>query len=488
LGGWINPSNFPTQKLRKLSLNPDDAPFPRIVGVDALRSVSIPGYTKDIYGSFLADLARNGNYKEMIGCSPNYSGEKPSLFVFPYDWRLSNINSSEKLSDLVNCIQQIHPGKRVNILTHSMGGLVARRYVINHPDNHNVNKLITMVAPWLGAPKAINALFTGKFLGPPFDYIYPRQIKNIVRFAEAPHQLLPSAWYFVNGGRPLAYRNSTSVNYQDYSYSQTFDFINEQFPIEPPYTNSAIFHQDEPRQDNWANDVSGIKYYHLFGQTKCDDTIGHIFIHPTILYPLPVDAGRRFSVDSTTTQGDGTVPVLSANRPSTMLAPNTIVRPYLSPDCRQDGEYEHNGILHNQSFKSEILTILNDNSLQQIVATADKPQTMNNELESFNPDDLMNYLEITGINRLDVNDENGNTNMPLGAMDKPIPGIDYEYGSSVGDDLVFPHDVKFASGKVVDVKFQASTDKISIKNIKGFGRENAVEVIKYLRGRGVFIR
>lgn len=467
---------FPTQKLRKLSLNPDDAPFPRIVAVNALRYVPLT----DIYGSFLEDLATDGNYKEMVGCSVTYSGEKPTMFVFPYDWRLSNINSAEKLSDLVDCIRQIHPGKRINILTHSMGGLVARRYIINHPTDHNIDKLVTMVAPWLGAPKAVSALFTGKFLGPPFDYVYSGQIKNIVRFGEAPHQLLPSAWYFINGGRPLAYRNSTNINYKEYSYSQTYDFINEQFPIEPPYRNSAIFHQDEPRQDNWTNDVSGIKNYHLYGQIKCDDTIGKVLIHPTILYPLPADAGRRFSIDTTTTQGDETVPVLSANRPSTLLAPNTVVRPYVSQSCRQDNNYKHNGILQNEQFKSDILGILNSDSEDQLFAEKGNATHVNNESQNFNSDDLMNYLQVTGVDRLEITDESGNTNSLLGAMDTPIPEIDYEYGSSVGEFLVFPHEVKFSAGKIVDIKFRVSTDKIVIENIKGFGRENATEVTKFL--------
>ncbi len=464
---------LPTLKLRKLSLNPDDAPFPRIVAVDALRNISI----KDIYGTFLSDLEENGNYIQTVGCSPNYNGQKPTMFVFPYDWRLSNINSAEKLSDLVNCIQQIHPGKRVNILTHSMGGLVARRYVINHPNNHNVDKLVTVVAPWLGAPKAIGALFTGKFL--PLG-VYPTRIKNIIRFGEAPHQLLPSAWYFINGGQPLAYRSSTSINYDPYSYSQTYDFINNQFPVEPPYTNSAIFHQDEPQQDNWVNDTSGIKYYHFYGQMKCDDTIGEVLIHPTTEYPLPVDAGRRFSVSSEAIGGDGTVPVLSANRPSTMLAPNTIVRPYVSSSCRQDNNYKHNEILQNEQFKSEILEILSSSSGQQFFTENNNSKQMSNESQNFNSDDLMNYLQVTGVARLEITDENGNTNSPLGAMDTPIPEIDYEYGSDVGESLVFPHEVKFFSGKIVDVKFRASTDKIAIENIKGFGRGNATGATKYL--------
>jgi hypothetical protein len=144
-----------------------------------------------------------------------------------------------------------------------MGGLIARRYIINHPNNHNINKLITLVAPWLGAPKAINALFTGKFL--PFG-AYPGSIKNIVRFGKGPHELLPSAWYFINGGLPLAYKSSTKIDYQEYSYTQTYDFINDQFPIGNPYTNSANFHQDEPQQDYWAGDATGIQYYHLYGK------------------------------------------------------------------------------------------------------------------------------------------------------------------------------------------------------------------------------
>ena len=464
----------PTQKLGKLSLNPDDAPFPKVVPVDAVRSILV----QDIYGSFLQDLAEDGNYVEKVGCSEQYMGEKPTLFIFPYDWRLSNIDSASKFEAFMSCIRQLYPDKRVNVLTHSMGGLIARRYIIEHPNNENIDKLITMVAPWLGAPKVIDTLFTGKFLT---LGVYSGSVKNIVRFGEGPHELLPSSSYFINGGQPFAYRSALSSTPEVYSYTQTYEFINEEFSSQP-YVNSAIFHQDEPRQDNWANDTSGIKYYHLYGVQKCDNTIGQIIVRPSLLYPLSIDR-VRYSVKNKFIKGDKTVPVLSANRPSNMLAPNTTVIPFNSPTCSEDEQYEHNGILKNTNFKSEILGILNGNSNQGLSAknvTTNKSIKTENERESFNSEDLMNYLSITGVNRLDISDDQGNTNTSLGVVDRPIPGISYEYGSVVDETLEVPHEVAFLSGKMVEIKFTATTEKINIENVKGQGRENAVEAAKYL--------
>ena len=475
----LNP--YAKGKLNKLSLNPIYEPFPNIVPDDALRNIQIEtplgGYEiKNIYGSFLKNIADDGNYTEMKRCSTSYSGKKPTLFIFPYDWRLSNKDAADELEHLVDCVRQIHPGKKVNILTHSMGGLVARRYIIQNMNDHHVDKLVTTVAPWIGAPKAIDVLFTGRFIPLPRDvyYIHKDETKEIVRFGAGPHELLPSAWYFINGGKPLAYKSLFNTNYEEYSYTQAYDFINDEFPIEPPYRNSAIFHHDEPRQDNWANDTSGVKYYHLYGQQNDPETIGTVRLTPDIRYPLPIDNGKRYRLSHIKVHGDGTVPVQSANRPDPMLAPNTETIAYVSQsnDPNNEKNYEHNGILNNPQFLRDILAILNNESLPQALAQENNSQVNNPQ--------LINYLSVTGVDRLNITDEQGNTNSPLGAVDIAVPEVSYEYGSSAGESLVVPHEVGFSFGKIVDVKFQTTSEKIAIENLKGYDRENAVEAHKYL--------
>src|SRR5690606_31944939 len=67
---------------------------------------------------------------------------KSTLFVFPYDWRRSNAANAERLHELVTCIRKMHPDRRINVLAHSMGGLLARRYVADHPGR--IAKVVTI--------------------------------------------------------------------------------------------------------------------------------------------------------------------------------------------------------------------------------------------------------------------------------------------------------------------------------------------------------
>ena len=74
------------------------------------------------------------------------------------------IDNAAKLKDYMGCIQQSYPGAKVDILTHSMGSLQARRYIIDNPTDNHVQRLITIGAPWLGAPKLVY------YLAPNFEH------------------------------------------------------------------------------------------------------------------------------------------------------------------------------------------------------------------------------------------------------------------------------------------------------------------------------
>ena len=81
-----------------------------------------------------------------------------------FDFRKSYDDAAERLAELVGCVRKIYPSAEVDLLTHSAGGLIARRYLLDHPDAPHVNRLVTIGAPWLGAPKLSNTLLTGDFI------------------------------------------------------------------------------------------------------------------------------------------------------------------------------------------------------------------------------------------------------------------------------------------------------------------------------------
>ncbi|MGH9949175.1 MAG: esterase/lipase family protein, partial [Pyrinomonadaceae bacterium] len=190
-----------------------------IIATDVIRFF-LPGELKPIYGPMLSNLSISGGLREYqvegnpdrrtaAGCDMNQRFNDPRLFVFAYDWRKSNIENANTLKDYVNCIRRFHPGTKVDIVAHSMGGLLGRRYIIANPGSHDVRKMITIGSPFLGAPEALQVTETGKprFLDGIVGKVVPRfvtnKIKNLAIESPAVHELFPSEGFFTLGGRPF---------------------------------------------------------------------------------------------------------------------------------------------------------------------------------------------------------------------------------------------------------------------------------------------
>jgi pimeloyl-ACP methyl ester carboxylesterase len=94
------------------------------------------------YDGLIAALVESG-YREGI-----------DLFPFPYEWRASNVDTAELLRAKIDQIQAQTGQAKVNIVAHSMGGLAARQYIQGIHYGNDVNKLILIGVPNLGAPNA----------------------------------------------------------------------------------------------------------------------------------------------------------------------------------------------------------------------------------------------------------------------------------------------------------------------------------------------
>jgi len=51
------------------------------------------------------------------------------LFLFPYDWRMDVSSTNSLLDEKIESIKQETGSEKVDIVAHSMGGLVARNYI-----------------------------------------------------------------------------------------------------------------------------------------------------------------------------------------------------------------------------------------------------------------------------------------------------------------------------------------------------------------------
>lgn len=169
-------------KMRKrfgeLELSPTKQQSPLIAN-DILDSVSIFGpFSIGQYSGLLKSLTEMGYIRNT------------NLFIFPYDWRQSNFDTALKLKSFIEKNPAFN-GKKVTIIAHSMGGLVARIYIQKYGEKR-VEKLITLGTPYYGAPEALRLFFDG--LGPGYNTFLGGREKVISVFSSFPatYELLPN--------------------------------------------------------------------------------------------------------------------------------------------------------------------------------------------------------------------------------------------------------------------------------------------------------
>jgi len=104
-------------------------------------------YTQEIYGPFLRKLKANG-YREGT-----------TLLTFDYDWRLSVADNAARLEAFIE--KSVPDGDKVDIVAHSMGGLVARAFILHEDGAERVNSLITAGSPLRGSVRIFQMLEQG---------------------------------------------------------------------------------------------------------------------------------------------------------------------------------------------------------------------------------------------------------------------------------------------------------------------------------------
>lgn len=98
---------------------------------------------EEVYDPLLARL-RAAGYTE----TNNY------LSVFFYDWRKPVENNIERLRDRINNIKTKTNSEKVDLVGHSMGGLVSRAYIQSEIYDEDVAHLVTLGSPHYGSAKS----------------------------------------------------------------------------------------------------------------------------------------------------------------------------------------------------------------------------------------------------------------------------------------------------------------------------------------------
>ncbi|HEX9061072.1 MAG TPA: alpha/beta fold hydrolase, partial [Clostridia bacterium] len=165
------------------------------------------------------------------------SNKEFDVYTFPYDWRLGCDTLADNLGKFIDSLGE----DKVNLVAHSMGGLVSTVY-ISKGNAGRVKKLITAGTPYLGAPKGLYVFETGNFLEDIGDLAIGSHIKELSPNLKSAYSLLPSSKYQIINNT-FFIENKTydsqhvlldTTKLRD--YSDASDFIKSR-----PFTNSTLF-------------------------------------------------------------------------------------------------------------------------------------------------------------------------------------------------------------------------------------------------------
>jgi pimeloyl-ACP methyl ester carboxylesterase len=486
-----------------LTLDPAYSP-PDITPIDAIRAIPAPVFdvtlpgAKRIYGPLLDMLKTSGGYREYkvdgdpsrrttAGCDMNQQQDQPNLFVFAYDWRISAATNAQMLKDYVGCVQRLYPGTEVDILTHSFGGLVARRYILDNPSPHVVNKMITIAAPWLGAPKAINTLETGLFFdNVVLDRLNSGALKRLVEFFPGAHQLIPSRGYYALGGLPFtelewdADGNGT-VNSTYTDYTQLVNMLDHRYsnPSSRPGTRGKIFH-DNSGQDNWNVNDGGfnpdptINYFHVYGRQPAPKTIGNVYTRVRTICNFPgFNCHPVFGYDVLKTYGDGTVPEFSASRLGNGHNYNALNATQYSISTSDD----HTGLAQNSSVLGYILYVLLPAQFAPPIGLTSTKTEYGQTVISSGPAvvEQAYYLNISGPASVIVTDAFGHSNAPADGtvFGGEVPGVTTDM---LDAETFF---IAMSTVNTYTITLRTGTESIALELTKGTDTET-VQAIRYL--------
>ena len=326
-----------------------------------------------------------------------------TLFAVPYDWRLDLADEVDRLDTAVQSAIANSPTGKINIVAHSMGGLLVKEYLNNLPDTSFVDKLVIAGVPQLGAPKAFKALMYGDNMSfgiGPIDILNPERVKIISENMPGVYELLPTRKYIdtadVEGGYVKDFRGGAS---NTLNYDETTELM------EGDGRNGGLIQLADSFHGNLDSDqFNATNVYNIIGCQR--STPGKFLLYDDEVNMSPVD-------------GDGTVPLGSA-----LNIPNSNNTYYA---LNNEAEINHMGLIREENSLQLINNIINSD-------LSNLPEGISESVyDCFDgsvdlTDEKTIYVSTHSPVELHVYDMDGNHLGPNadGDIDLQIPGGDYE--------------------------------------------------------------
>lgn len=241
------------------------------------------------------------------------------VYFFSYDFRKSNMDSAQQLdqyiNDILSCSKALYDNEytQVDIVAHSMGGLVTAKYVETYSAD-KIHKVITAGTPYEGAPKLQNSVLTKEVL----DNVLTDNILYYLGYltkeckASFPSiaELAPTDAYY--NGHTTKFEQYTGQKqgtiikkkiYKTLNLSEYHDINSMIFnaATSTPYNDALVFHEDI-KTDAGYNVLASLDNSYFSVGINQKTIAGLKFNDGTDLASLDVDALTYEQ------KGDGTVP------------------------------------------------------------------------------------------------------------------------------------------------------------------------------------
>ncbi|HKQ47519.1 MAG TPA: hypothetical protein VJZ71_05585 [Phycisphaerae bacterium] len=404
--------------------------------------------------------------------------QHPNFFPFAYDWRKSNYATANDLHEYVLAIQDAYrriyddPDLDVNvqIIAHSMGGLVARRYLLDHPGENVVSRLVTIGSPFLGAPKVPLILEHGEWFNvEKFGYGWlPRApIRDVVGGFAGAHELITSPAYYLLGRDselPPFIEDGWDFNnngnpFDTYDYETLRATLDSKYIPNHPGTTNELFHL--VGQDDWRSDSSGVELLHVIGDGACNDTV--VQVRAALRRN---NLGFEPHLEESRGRGDQTVPLLSATRINIfgddLNAPGaTLCVQRAGIQGNTESDVEHTALTGNRNVLRNATHFLSTGEILecQPAAPAIRPSL---------------YIRLTGVPDPVISDSAGHTGTIVGQAALAVPHVSHSFIGPNSHDFVMP------ANQTYTVQFSAPSTSVGIQVLLGQDERSPVIATRWL--------
>lgn len=391
-----------------------------LVAGDILRNIKYLKFLPEteIYEKLAGSLVLPGGYKEGKWDAPDADGFQDTYYVFPYDWRLDNVENARLLIRKIAALKTTlkKPNLKFNIVSHSMGGLIAR-YAARFGDADipagtrairptwagakHINKIFLIGTPNEGSFSALDALVNG--IEPPnvagINIPFIRRVTKFDTFTiPSIYQLLPrngTARIYDSDLKPIKLDLFNPLTWEKYGWAAYNDpkFAKEFTPAAQQPQARAYFRAVLNRAKRFQEALDsgmGLKPpvpMHIIG-ADCKQTLDGIIIYrdtkkniwETIFSPESFKQSDGTKITSKQvkellySEGDGVVTkrsLLTSSSPGARLRPGGYKTALYVDNAAFTCE-EHNKLTGNQEAQQKMFDALLEKQKPTVAATPDK--------------------------------------------------------------------------------------------------------------------